>query len=77
MNAPIVREALGRERRKGTGLMKNLFSRATGVPGLPALPLSLPQRVQLQAGSGQCWEATYSTAGQKKNTTTQFNGKGN
>jgi hypothetical protein len=55
----------------------NLLSRPTGVPGLPALPLTLPQRVQLQASSGRCWEATYSNAGKKTNTGTHFNGKGN
>jgi len=30
--------------------------------GLPALPLPLPVTVQLQAGNGECWGATYSTA---------------
>lgn len=40
---------------------------------LPSLPLSLPMRVQLQSASGQCWEATYSTA--KKNTKRQFKAK--
>ena len=44
---------------------------------LPAfsLPLSLPVTAQLQAENGQCWEATFSTAGSKKNDATQFKGK--
>ena len=29
--------------------------------GLPPLPLALPLTVQLQAGDGACWEATYDT----------------
>ena len=44
--------------------------------GLPTLPLPLPARVQLQAENGQCWEATYSTAGVKKNDAEQFKGNG-
>ena len=28
---------------------------------LPALPLALPARVQLQRQNGPCWEATYTT----------------
>ena len=31
--------------------------------GLPTLPVALPLRVQLQASSGECWEATYTQAG--------------
>ena len=40
---------------------------------LPALGLTTPARVQLQAGNGQCWEASYSSA--IKNTTSQFKAK--
>ena len=42
---------------------------------LPTLPLGLPITVQVQAGQGPCWEATYTTAGTKKNTSTTFNGR--
>ncbi len=52
----------------------NLFARPTGVPGLPTLPIAMPQRVQLQASSGKCWEAIHS---QGTDTATQFTGKGN
>jgi hypothetical protein len=44
---------------------------------LPTLPLNLPLRVQLQADSGACWEATYSEAGVKRNTARGFKGKAN
>ena len=40
---------------------------------LPALELTTPARVQLQASNGQCWEASYSSA--IKNTTSQFKAK--
>jgi hypothetical protein len=40
--------------------------------GLPALPLPLPLRVQLQAREGMCWEARYSAAGVVENTVTEF-----
>jgi hypothetical protein len=42
---------------------------------LPALPLPLPLRVQLHAGNGSCWEATYSAAGVKKNLPAEFKAK--
>lgn len=42
---------------------------------MPALGLTVPARVQLQAGDGQCWEAGYSTA--TKNTPEQFEAKSN
>jgi cysteine-rich repeat protein len=51
----LVLEAGDREARitlKGTG--QSL--------ALPALPLSLPLRVQLERKGGTCWEATYGTA---------------
>ena len=38
--------------------------------GLPALPLSLPVRVQLQARDGLCWEAQFTEA--RPNTTSRF-----
>ena len=31
--------------------------------GLPPLPLPLPLTVQLHAGDGACWEATYDAGG--------------
>ena len=46
-----------------------------GFPNLP-LPLGLPARVQLQSGNGQCWEATFDTAGTRANDGTQYRGKG-
>ncbi len=73
----LNRKGIGTAQITVTGKGPNLFSRAPGVPGLPTLPLTLPQRIQLQASNGQCWEATYvSGAGLKTNKTTQFNGKG-
>jgi subtilisin family serine protease len=41
-------------------------------PAFPAPPLAPPLRVQLQAGNGQCWEATYSAAGVQRNSARQF-----
>jgi hypothetical protein len=40
-----------------------------------ALPLNLPVTAQLQSENGQCWEATFSACGAKKNDATQFKGK--
>jgi DNA-binding beta-propeller fold protein YncE len=38
-------------------------TRGTGTNlALPAMPLGLPVRVQLQSSLGECWEATYSAA---------------
>ena len=48
--------------------------KGTNLP-LPALPLSLPVRVQLHASTGSCWEATYSAAGVQKNDAERFKGK--
>jgi hypothetical protein len=36
---------------------------------LPALGLATPVRVQLQAGSGACWESTFSTSQQNSGAT--------
>lgn len=41
---------------------------------LPALPLGLPVRVQLQGAHGPCWEATFSAAGARKNDAARFQG---
>jgi hypothetical protein len=41
----------------------------------PPLPLALPARVQLQAGNGSCWEATYDAGGVIRNTDTEFRGQ--
>ena len=46
-----------------------------GFPDLP-LPLGLPARVQLQSGNGECWEATFDSAGTSANDSTQYRGKG-
>ena len=42
---------------------------------LPALPLGLPVRVQLQSDTGACWEARYAPSGVRRNTTHDFSGK--
>jgi hypothetical protein len=41
----------------------------------PSLPLALPARVQLQAGNGTCFEATYDTGGVIRNTDIEFRGQ--
>jgi hypothetical protein len=41
----------------------------------PALPLLLPATAQLQATTGTCWSAAFTTAGVLKNTDTVFAGK--
>jgi len=48
----------------------------TGGPGAPPLPLPLPVTVQLQNVSGECWQATYDTAGVGVNETGFFKGSG-
>jgi len=56
---------------KGLGL-----STGPGRPsGLPQPPLHVPLTAQLQAASGACWEADFSSAGVDKNDTKQFSGK--
>ncbi len=42
---------------------------------LPAMPLALPLRVQLQARSGACWEASYVDSSTSRNTTKQLRAK--
>ncbi len=42
-----------------------------------ALPLGLPVRVQLQASSGECWEAAFDSDGVKKNDGKTFKAKSN
>jgi len=37
-------------------------------------PLALPMRIQLQATTGACWEATYDAAGAKNNDAERFSG---
>ena len=54
----IVRES-DRLTLKVKGVGENLSNRPGG---LPAMPLSLPLRVQLQAREGYCWQADYSAA---------------
>jgi hypothetical protein len=51
----------------------NVFS---APPGAPPLPLPLPARVQLQTSGGECWEATYTSAGVTANGPTAFKGAG-
>jgi len=63
----------GRARVKVRGRGENLSNRSE--LNLPAPPLSLPLRVQLQAATGQCWEATYSAAGMLTNAIGKFSGK--
>jgi hypothetical protein len=42
--------------------------------GLPKLPLDVPLTAQLQADTGACWEADFSSAGVNKNDAMQFSG---
>jgi hypothetical protein len=42
---------------------------------MPALPLTLPVRVQLQTETGACWEAVFSAAGARKNLSSEFAGR--
>ena len=63
----------GRARISARGTGVNLSNRP--ALNLPTPPLSLPLRVQLQATTGRCWEATYSSAGVRKNAAGQFKGK--
>jgi hypothetical protein len=44
---------------------------------LPMLPLGLPLRMQLQAQTGNCWEAVYSETGARKNDAQEFSGRAN
>lgn len=46
-------------------------------PDIPAftLPLPLPLTAQLQSENGQCWQASFSTAGVSKNDSVQFKAK--
>jgi hypothetical protein len=53
---------------QGVGLSKRRF-------GLPKLPLDVPLTVQLQADTGACWQANFSSTGVDKNDTKQFSGK--
>ena len=39
---------------------------------LPALPVALPLRAQLQSATGQCWESSFAPAGVRENTATRF-----
>jgi hypothetical protein len=56
---------------KSSAMLKAKGERLT----LPALPLSLPTRVQLQASGGTCFDTTFSSAGASVNTTAKFVGK--
>jgi uncharacterized delta-60 repeat protein len=69
-------------RRCGVGAMKvksgvdgkaKIVLKAKGehVP-MPALPLAVPLRAQMQSQSGTCWEATFSAAGVLKSDGTRF-----
>lgn len=44
------------------------------LPALPAVPITVPVRVQLSNSDGECWEATYSNA--TKNENNMFKAKG-
>ncbi len=56
-------------------IVKGAGSNLSGGPaGLPTLPLPLPLRVQLQAGDGECFEATHSAAGVVRNDGGRFKG---
>jgi hypothetical protein len=56
---------------KSTAMLKAKGARLT----LPALPLPLPTRVQLQANNGTCFDTTFSSAGAATNTADRFVGK--
>jgi hypothetical protein len=43
---------------------------------MPTLPLDAPLRVQLQMENGQCWEATYSATGVRRNSPRSFMARG-
>ena len=69
MTWPRVRQ--GRRGREG-----EVQAKAKGANlRLPALPLALPLRVQMQRRGGACWEATYSSVGVVTNDAVQFKGK--
>jgi hypothetical protein len=53
-----------------------VVAKQANLPPLPALPLALPVRVQLQSQSGVCWEAVFAAAGVQKNDGTTFRGRG-
>ena len=59
----------GRAKAMVTGTGANLSGRAFG---LPAPPLGLPLRVQLQAENGACFEATYSAVDVVRNEPGRF-----
>lgn len=42
---------------------------------LPALPLGLPARAQLQSVTGQCWDAVFGPTGVNRNDATRFRGR--
>lgn len=42
---------------------------------LPALPLGLPVRAQLQSITGQCWDALFGPTGANRNDATRFRGR--
>jgi hypothetical protein len=42
---------------------------------LPALPLDVPVRAQLQSATGQCWESEFAAEGVRKNTAETFKAK--
>jgi 6-phosphogluconolactonase (cycloisomerase 2 family) len=44
----------------GAGQARIVLAGAGDDLGIPALPLNLPVRAQLEADTGECWEATYS-----------------
>jgi 6-phosphogluconolactonase (cycloisomerase 2 family) len=56
---------------KGKLKVKGVGPRLVGMP----LPLPVPARVQLQASTGECWEATFSADGVKRNDAARFSGR--
>lgn len=51
-----------------------LKGKGGALPDLPAVPITVPVRVQLSNSEGECWDATYSTA--TKNENNLFKAKG-
>lgn len=62
--------------KEGLDEKAKIILKGRGVPlELPAVPMSLPIRLQLRNDVGECWEARYTEEGTVKNEDRRFNGK--
>jgi hypothetical protein len=61
--------------RPGIAGKTRLAVKARSELRLPALPLGLPVRAQLQIANGGCFESTFSTTGATANTAAVFKGR--